>query len=696
VITITGTGSGAITINSLTTSTFQIQGTPNQITVASSAPNIIALSLPQNIGTTNVPTFGGLILNGNATTTNITISGISGSTQCLHVNANGVVSGTGSDCGSGGSSIPGALNDLLYSLGNGTAGVDTGKATYSSTTEIMTVPMLLVQKPVNGTGGSNNLSGITLKPLDGTGKSLASWDNVHTDGPDLYIGGGFLYTRNAIIISGTYHGTGGGYAIDPPTLDPSMLSIQSDVGGPSIQVAASSASGSYNASFLDPNHNYVLNIEANGSLTWSSSTRAAIDTGLGRCGVSTLCLGNGTAGNYSGILKANGVTQASGDTSTLLATDAFVLANVGGGGPPSGAAGGDLSGTYPNPVVVGVNGLTIPASQAFVGTNASSEIVAATAGALPSGTTATTQTAGDNSNKVATDAFVLANGSGNSLAATVHVQTNDWICAHAGDTSIAGQHCTNTVDAVTGIASSNAQVEFATVASVAANYFSSSDTLHAAPQRVRITAEFRNWSTATTPQHDLRVNNTANQEFYDSGFSPAAVSQSGSIWSATWNITATAAADGHVTIGSEFVGMPVAYGYAPPQTGGMFNVAAGTSAYSIFIFDLWGSATGVASGSYTSGGSITGSAGQTCTVSGFNNGNTGGAATVTLTGTNTIAGGTSLSITNTGYGSTGAATTATLGNGTATCSGTATIATVLGGAQGNADQLIGLTFQPLN
>ncbi len=80
-------------------------------------------------------------------------------------------------------------------------------------------------------------------------------------------------------------------------------------------------------------------------------------------------------------------TQTAGDNSTKVATDAFVLANAGGGGPPSGSAGGSLSGTYPNP------GL-------------SSTV------AIPSGATATTQTTGDNSTKVATDAFVLANAGG--------------------------------------------------------------------------------------------------------------------------------------------------------------------------------------------------------------------------------------------------------------------------------------------
>ncbi|MDE2019498.1 MAG: hypothetical protein KGJ13_04070, partial [Patescibacteria group bacterium] len=39
------------------------------------------------------------------TVSNLKISGITGSTQCLHVNANGVVSGVGADCGTGGSGI---------------------------------------------------------------------------------------------------------------------------------------------------------------------------------------------------------------------------------------------------------------------------------------------------------------------------------------------------------------------------------------------------------------------------------------------------------------------------------------------------------------------------------------------------------------------------------------------------------------
>lgn len=83
----------------------------------------------------------------------------------------------------------------------------------------------------------------------------------------------------------------------------------------------------------------------------------------------------------------------------------------------------------------------------------------------------------------------------------------------------------------------------------------------------------------------------------------------------------------------------------------------------------------VNSGTYTSGGSVTGTATQTCTLT--IPGPT--TATVALTGLNTIAGGTVL----TGIAFAGSATyltaptTATLTSGTATCSGTAVIATVL-------------------
>jgi hypothetical protein len=104
-------------------------------------------------------------------------------------------------------------------------------------------------------------------------------------------------------------------------------------------------------------------------------------------------------------------------------------------------------------------------------------------------------------------------------------------------------------------------------------------------------------------------------------------------------------------------------------------------------------ATGVKAGTYTSGGTITGTTGQTCTLASFNDSSTA-TATVALTGTNTIASATALTMTARGGGATAAPTSATLGSGTATCSGTATISTVLGGSAGNALLLYGLVLTP--
>ena len=79
---------------------------------------------------------------------------------------------------------------------------------------------------------------------------------------------------------------------------------------------------------------------------------------------------------------------------------------------------------------------------------------------------------------------------------------------------------------------------------------------------------------------------------------------------------------------------------------------------------------------YVSGGTVTGSKGQTCDLTDFN-GVIGATATVQLTGKNAIAAGTQLTVTAQGYGATAPPTSATLSNGSATCSGTVAVQTAL-------------------
>lgn len=47
--------------------------------------------------------------------------------------------------------------------------------------------------------------------------------------------------------------------------------------------------------------------------------------------------------------------------------------------PPSGTAGGDLAGTFPDPTVAKVNGVAVPVSAAILGTNVSGQLIASTA-----------------------------------------------------------------------------------------------------------------------------------------------------------------------------------------------------------------------------------------------------------------------------------------------------------------------------
>lgn len=262
---------------------------------------------------------------------------------------------------------------------------------------------------------------------------------------------------------------------------------------------------------------------------------------------------------------------------------------------------------------------------------------------------------------------------------SVVVPTSDLICAHAGDTSINSLTCTNAADAA------GVYKAFATTWTLPLNFWQ-------AGRVVEVCGMFEYWSTSTSPTIlvELLLNGVT-ALYTPSGSMTPGNSKSANGWKGCWQLVSTSSAGTSVfTEPINLTVFPSNTNLSQSANGTGQPKSIGNNAYPItFAFQY--SATGLLSGTYTSGVTATGTLGQTCTLATFNNGNSGGTATVALTGTNTIAGGTALVITNTGQASTSAATSATAGNGTATCTGTATVATVLGGAQGNGVWLQALT-----
>lgn len=124
-----------------------------------------------------------------------------------------------------------------------------------------------------------------------------------------------------------------------------------------------------------------------------------------------------------------------------------------------------------------------------------------------------------------------------------------------------------------------------------------------------------------------------------------------------------------------------------------FNVSGstGTSATANFTsadtgsiaLGLWG-ATGVVSGTYTSGITATGHEGQYCNLAFTGGGGSGATAQIYLTSTNTIITAQPLISFANGSNYTSAPTAASVSSGTATCTGPAVVSTVIGGALAQA------------
>lgn len=144
---ITGTAAG-LTAGNVTTNanlTGQVTSVGNAATLATAQPDVHTWALGQTF--TVAPT----------------LASITGSTQCLHVNTSGVVSGTGSDCGAGGGS--GTVTSVSVTTANGVSG---SVATATTTPNITLTLGAITPTTVNGntfTTGTFTLTGAAAKTL---------------------------------------------------------------------------------------------------------------------------------------------------------------------------------------------------------------------------------------------------------------------------------------------------------------------------------------------------------------------------------------------------------------------------------------------------------------------------------------------------------------------------------------------------
>lgn len=344
------------TAGGVITNIFDIRGAPASVSSGfnPASPGAIGGSVP------NAATFTTLHTTGAFT------SNILGSIQCVHVNTLGVLSGTGSDCGVGGGSsvFPMTVSGTVNSGGIPcfTSSTTEGSSALLPAGDFVlgsgvgacpTASFSIVPVSAGGTGGSTKDTAVTaLLPVPTRPGDTIYWD-------------GSVWNHLAGNNSGT------------------RCFEENPSGVPSWQLCQSTA--------------YPLTISGgtSGGIPCFTSTTSQSSSGL-------LPAGQFLLGGGVGVCPT--AASLSGDVS---ASNSAVVTVTGINGVNFG---GLATGIIKNTTVTGTPSIAIAADFPILNQNTTGTAANLSGTpALPNGTTATTQSLGDSSSRLATDAFVIAN-----------------------------------------------------------------------------------------------------------------------------------------------------------------------------------------------------------------------------------------------------------------------------------------------
>lgn len=166
----------------------------------------------------------------------------------------------------------------------------------------------------------------------------------------------------------------------------------------SAGIAVYSGSSSWGTSLTAPSST-IVGISDTQTLTNKSIAASEINSGTLAAARLPAALSSSTSINGLAITASTGTLTISG-SKTLTISNSLTLAGTDGTTQtfPStsgtvltsvSAAGGDLTGTYPNPTVLQINGGAVPVSKTIVGTNSSGQLIDASSATLSNNTSGT-------------------------------------------------------------------------------------------------------------------------------------------------------------------------------------------------------------------------------------------------------------------------------------------------------------------